>query len=151
MPDITATQEANIRRIEALPGKKFTKLYLNRKDWSRWCSPVTLATVGSINRKIAVLAGPSKKASPYLKNNQSKKDRGVAQAIEHLPRMHEALISNLVHPQNSSSQYLLVTYYVSGTVYMCLHVVTNLFPYCPGRKMLSSLYFMISGMVKQFS
>jgi hypothetical protein len=46
------------------------------------------------NWEITVQATLSKKVRPNLKNNQGKRARGMAQAVEYLPSKHKALSSS---------------------------------------------------------
>jgi hypothetical protein len=40
---------------------------------------------------------------PYLQNNQSKRVRGVAQAVEHLPSKHEAQYQHKIRKKKRKS------------------------------------------------
>jgi hypothetical protein len=63
-------------------GEKETCLrpYLNRNSWVWWHAPVIPATVGSTNKRPALII-----SRPYLENNQSKRVGGVAQGVDYLP------------------------------------------------------------------
>jgi hypothetical protein len=64
------------------------------KSW-RVEAPVSHPShLGSVSRRILILAGVGKNARPYLKNNQRKKGFDVVQVVECLPSKHKALSSN---------------------------------------------------------
>jgi hypothetical protein len=53
-------KEVSIGRT-AVPDQPRLKKIHNRKNWEWWCTPVTPAMVGIINRRITVQASPDKK------------------------------------------------------------------------------------------
>jgi hypothetical protein len=61
------------------------------------------ATAENINRRIMVHAGLGQEVGPYLQNNQSKRVRGVAQAVEHLPSKHEAQYQHKIRKKKRKS------------------------------------------------
>jgi hypothetical protein len=83
-------------RFEASLGREFAKTSPPKeKNWARWYTPVTPATVGNVNRRFVFQSRPGRKARPYLKNNQSKKGwRCCSQEVECLLSNHKTLCSN---------------------------------------------------------
>jgi hypothetical protein len=76
MPVILPTWEAEIRRItvSCQPEQKHLQNSISlKKSWAWWCSPVILATAGSLKHKGGYPGLPSQKVRSYLQNNQSKK------------------------------------------------------------------------------
>jgi hypothetical protein len=59
-----------------------------------WCVPVIPLTTGSPNKNIKAQASQDQMQELISQVTTAKRVRGMAQEVEHLPRWHEALISN---------------------------------------------------------
>jgi hypothetical protein len=86
-PAMPATWEAEIRRMEA-------RGQTEQKNLGVVVHTCHSSYAGSINRRIKVQAGSGINVRSYLKNNESKRAKAVAQVVECLPAKSEALSSN---------------------------------------------------------
>jgi hypothetical protein len=106
---ISPTQEAEIQKIvvqgQLWPNIKHDPISTaTTKMLAKAAHTCHSSCVGNVKRTTTVQASPDKNVRPYFKNNQSKKDRGITEGVEHSLSEHKDMSSNYSNAEKQNCE-----------------------------------------------